>query len=55
MKVHNNYLDKSKTAKKWAQEGFLPKKGEEFCLILVPRKDQLQPQEALDRAVRAAA
>ena len=31
-------------------EYYLPKQGEEFWLILVPRKDQLQPQEALNRA-----
>ncbi|MBR7015343.1 MAG: hypothetical protein IKI12_02720 [Lachnospiraceae bacterium] len=27
MRVHNNYLDKSKTVRQWAKEGYLPKTG----------------------------
>ena len=66
MKVHNNYLDKSKTARQWAKEGFLPKEGaigvtmwsNQFCQRQFDyyEPDQVEPAtpEAVKEYLRAA-
>ena len=66
MKVHNNYLDKSKTARQWAKEGFLPKEGavgvtmwsNQYCHLqcIYYEPDQVEPAtpEAVKEYLRAA-